>query len=316
MLDRTAARVIVRYTCAANCCFPTAGQPKRSKPRRGTIMFERISRGMQLTKQSLQVLRDEKSLIVFPILSGICCMLVLGTFAGPLWATGYLEGVLDDGKLANDPIAYALLFAYYFVNYFVIVYFNSALVSCAIIRFHGDDPTVTDGLKAATARLPQIAGWAAVSATVGLILKAIESRSEKVGQFVAGLLGGAWSIATYFVVPVLVVEGVGPIEAVKRSFAILRKSWGESLVANFSIGLAVMLASLVSVIPAVLGFVIGTPVTIAAGIAVTVVLLIAISLVAAALNTIIIAALYLYAAEGRAPRQFDEELLRSAYRKK
>ena len=276
-------------------------------------MFERISRGMQLARQSLQVLRDEKSLLVFPLLSGIACLLVLASFAAPMWATGYFDAALDEAQLPNNPVAYLVAFAYYFVNYFVIVYFNAALISCAIIRFHGDDPTVTDGLRAANARLPQIAGWAAVSATVGLILKIIESRSEKVGQIVAGLLGGAWSIATYFVVPVLVVERVGPIDAVKRSFAILRKSWGESLVANFSIGLFVFLASLVSVVPAAIGIAIGNPVSMIAGIAVTVVLLITISLIAAALNTIIIAALYLYAAEGRAPKQFDEALLRSAY---
>jgi hypothetical protein len=290
---------------------PRAG--RLTKLEMGCPMFERISRGMKLTGQSLQVLRDEKSLLVFPLLSGIACLMVLASFAVPLWATGYAEGLLEVGKMPNDPLAYVVAFAYYFVNYFVIVFFNSALISCAIIRFHGDNPTVSDGLKAATARLPQIAGWAAVSATVGLILKIIESRSEKVGQLAAGLLGGAWSIATYFVVPVLVVEGVGPIAGIKRSFAILRKSWGESLVANFSVGIFVMLASLVSIGPAVAGIAIGSTASIIAGIAITALLLITISLVAAALNTIIIAALYLYAAEGRAPQQFDEDLLRSAY---
>lgn len=276
-------------------------------------MFERISRGMRLTKQSLQVLREEKSLLVFPILSGMACLAVLATFAAPLWLTGYAEGVLDEQQMPNDPIAYAILFAYYFVNYFVIVFFNSALISCAIIRFHGGNPTIADGLGAATARLPQILGWAAVSATVGVVLKAIESRSEKAGQFAASLLGGAWSIATYFVVPVLVVEGLGPIAGVKRSFAILRKTWGESLVANFSVSLFVLVACLAAAIPAIIGIVIGNAVGLAVGIGITILLIIAISLVAAALNTIIIAALYLYAAEGRAPQQFDEALLRGAY---
>lgn len=271
---------------------------------------------MQLTGQSLRVLREEKSLLVFPFLSGIACLLVMATFAVPMWATGFAEGLFDEGRPTDNPLVYVLLFLYYFVNYFVIVFFNSALISCAVIRFHGEDPTVADGLKAAMARLPQIAGWAAVSATVGIILKAIESRSEKAGQFAASLLGGAWSIATYFVVPVLVVEGVGPITAVKRSFAILRKTWGESLVANFSIGLAVMLACVVAIVPAGIGFLLGTPAALIAGVAITVLLWIVISLLSAALNTIIIAALYLYAAEGTAPRQFDEELLRGAYEKK
>jgi hypothetical protein len=144
----------------------------------------------------------------------------------------------------------------------------------ATVRFRGGDPTVADGLHAAVARLPQIIGWALVSATVGVILKAIESRSEKVGQFVAGLLGAGWSIATYFVVPVLVVEKVGLIAAIERSFAILRKTWGESLTAQFSIGLAVMLASLLAMVPAVLGFLLGNMATIIVGITISVLLII------------------------------------------
>jgi hypothetical protein len=276
-------------------------------------MFARITRGMELTRQSLQVLREEKSLLVFPLLSGVACLLVFASFAVPMVLSGYAEVLFEDGRPPQDPLAFALLFAFYFVNYFVIVFFNSALISCAIVRFYGGDATVSGGLSAAMARLPQIAGWALVSATVGVILKLIESRSEKIGQLAAGLLGAAWTIVTYFVVPVLVVERVGPITAVQRSFSILKKTWGESLTANFSIGLVVMLASLVSLVPAGLGLVIGTTASVIAGVAITAVLLIAVSLVSAALHTIIVAALYLYAAEGKVPQQFDENLLREAY---
>ena len=129
----------------------------------------------------------------------------------------------------------------------------------------------------------------------------------------AALLGAGWSIATYFVVPLLVVEGVGPIEAVKRSFGILRKAWGESLAANFSIGLIVFLASLVALLPAVAGFAMGNVVAAVIGVTITVLAILVISLVSSALHTIIVAALYLYASEGKAPPQFDERLLRAAY---
>ncbi|MEX0977727.1 MAG: DUF6159 family protein, partial [Pirellulales bacterium] len=140
-------------------------------------MFDRISRGIELTKQSFAVLREEKTLLVFPLLSGLACLFVLASFALPLWATGYAQVVFDDGQFPQDPLAYVLLFLFYFVNYFVVIFFNSALISCAIIRFHGGDATLGDGMSAAISRLPQIVGWALVSATVGVILKAIESRS-------------------------------------------------------------------------------------------------------------------------------------------
>lgn len=283
-------------------------------------MFERISRGIELARQSFAVLMDEKKLLVFPLLSGIAAVFVFATFAVPLWTTGYAEQVLSEKQAPQDPIAYAILFLFYFVNYFVIVFFNSALISCAIIRFQGGSPTLGDGLREASSRLPQIVAWALVSATVGVILKAIESRSEKVGQFVANLIGAGWTIVTYFVVPVIVVERAGPIDAVKRSFAILRKTWGESLTANFGIGFVVFMAILLAMVPAVGGFVLSAALNNAAaaviGIVLSVVLVILVSLVSAALHTIIVAALYLFAAQGQAPPQFDQELLSAAYRSK
>jgi len=198
-------------------------------------MFQRLSTGWHLARQSFHVLRLDKELLLFPLLSGISCMLVLASFAVPLWYTDGLE-LLNEDSVTENPVAIAVLFAFYTVNYFVIVFFNSALVACAMIRFKGGDPTVSDGLRAASRRLPQIAGWALVSATVGLILRLIESRSEKIGRIVAGVLGMAWTITTYFVVPVLVVEKAGPVEACKRSVSLMKRTWGESLSASFSAG--------------------------------------------------------------------------------
>ena len=139
--------------------------------------------------------------------------------------------------------------SYYYVTYFIVIFFNSALVACAIIRLKGGVPTVQDGIGAAMARLPQIAGWALVAASVGLILKVIESRSERVGQIVASVLGMAWSATTFFVVPILVVEKTGPIEAVKRSVSVMGRTWGESLSANFGIGFITMIGMAIGMIP-------------------------------------------------------------------
>lgn len=280
-------------------------------------MFDRIANGWSLTKQSWQVLKLDKELLLFPLISGIACLFVLGSFAVPLYNTPYFDTVMNDGaEVTQDPIAWIILFVFYFVNYFVIVFFNTALISCAIIRFRGGDPTVMDGLRAAGARLPQIAAWALVSATVGIILKAIESRSEKVGQFVAALLGGAWSIATYFVVPVLVVEKADPLTAIKRSFAVLRKTWGESLTANFGIGVITFLGILLAMVPLFLGvfaLVNGMTALGIAGIVCGILALIVMSLVSSALNSIVLGALYLYAADGAVPQHFDGSILRDAF---
>jgi hypothetical protein len=280
-------------------------------------MFDRISNGWSLAKQSWEVLKLDKELLLFPLISGIACLMVLASFAVPLYSTQYFETVMSEGgEVTQDPIAWILLFAFYFANYFVIVFFNTALIACAIIRFRGGDPTVMDGLRAATSRLPQIAAWALVSATVGIILRAIESRSERAGQFAAALVGGAWSIATYFVVPVLVVEKVDPITAVKRSFAVLRKTWGESLSGNFGIGLITFAGMLLAMVPLVLGgFALANGMTAlgVAGIVCGILALITMSLISSALSSILLGALYLYAADGEVPQQFDARLLRDAF---
>ncbi len=286
-------------------------------------MFDRIDNGWQLVRQSWEVLKLDKELLVFPLLSGIACLVVMASFALPFWLSGYAEAMLDEAQAANGQadqaqqvLGYVILFAFYFVNYFVIVFFNTALIACAIIRFKGGNPNLGDGFSAAMSRLPQIAGWALVAATVGLILRVIESSSERAGQIIASLMGMAWSAVTYFVVPVIVVERTGPIAAGKRSFEILRRTWGESLVANFGVGFIMFFASLLGIIPLVLGAIALSAGHTALGIAAIVIGILAlllISLISSAMNAIIIGALYLYASEGTIPRQFDDRLFRQAF---
>lgn len=279
-------------------------------------MFDRMANGWELAKESFRVLRMDKELILFPLLSGVCCLLVLASFAAPLLVTNTdLGALLDEQQDAQNPLLYVVLFLFYFANYFVIVFFNSALVACAIIRFRGGDPTLGDGLRAALNRLPQILGWALVAATVGWILRAIESRSEKVGAVVTGLLGMAWTALTYFVVPVLVVEKAGPFQAVQRSAGILRQTWGEALSANWGIGFFTFLLSLLGIAPIIAGmFAFETSVLLGGALIATgVVWLLFIALISSALDAIVLGALYLYAADGTVPQHFNENLLHDAF---
>ncbi len=280
-------------------------------------MFERIATGWELAKQSFQVLRLDKELLLFPIFSTIACVLVMATFAIPIFFSGMLENVGQDGEAGQGTqiLFYVIAFLFYFANYFVIIFFNSALVGCAIIRLKGGDPVVSDGISAAMARLPQIAAWALVSATVGLILKAIESRSERVGAIVANLIGMAWSITTFFVVPILVVEKAGPIEAVKRSVGLMKKTWGESLTANFGIGLITVLVSLLAALPIMGGVAMMSVSPVIGGllIALGVLWVLVVSLISSAVGSILLAALYIFASEGKMPDQYDSALIQRAF---
>ncbi|MEM9587509.1 MAG: DUF6159 family protein, partial [Planctomycetota bacterium] len=254
--------------------------------------------------------------------SGIACLFVMASFAIPLMMTQEFRQVADGNWAVEDPMQnplhLAVLFAFYFVNYFVIVFFNSALIACAVKGFYGEKPTIAEGFHAAMTRLPAIVGWALISATIGLILRAIESRSEKLGAIVAGLLGMAWSAVTYFVVPVLVIERVGPIQAVKRSGVILKNSWGEALGAKGGIGIFSFLAMLPCVALIIGGVVAAASQMIALGIALGVlgvVGILLVSLISSALSSIVQAAIYMYGSSGDAPTGFEASNLRSMFAK-
>jgi cytochrome c biogenesis protein CcdA len=277
--------------------------------------MKRISYTLNMMRSSWEVLKAEKQLMLFPLISGVCCLLVLLSFGLPLWANGFPN---PEQWRQRPLLYYGLLFLFYFMNYFIVVFFNSAVIACAILRMRGGEPTLSTGIHAALSRLPQILGWALVAASVGLILRALENlarrRGNWVGQIVAGLLGMAWSVVTFLVVPILVVEKKGPFEAVKESAALLRKTWGEQLVGNFGFGLVFFLLALASLVPLLLGFLIvhaAMPLGVLL-IAIGLIYLIGLAVVQSTLQTIFQAAVYLYARDNRAPKGFDESDLSSA----
>lgn len=279
-------------------------------------MLQKIRASIELTKASLHVLREEKQLIIFPALSSIALLLVLASFALPVVMFVDFEGVAERGGqgLLDQTLAYVLLFIFYFVNFFVMSFFNAALITCAINRFNGECTNVSTGLRAAADRLPQIFGWALIAATVGVILRAIAERSGLLGRIVIGLIGFVWAVATYFVVPVIVVQGLGPIDAIKQSAGLIRKTWGEAAISNIGVGFLGFLLSLAALAPLGVGVMLtlnsSSPMPLIVGVAMTIVLVVAVSLVISTLKVILVAALYRYASTGLCPEHFDSNLLR------
>jgi hypothetical protein len=277
----------------------------------------RIRGGWRLMSESFKVLMLDKELLLFPLISGIASFLVLASFIGGIWASGLAQ----QEEALGEATAWLILFAYYFANYFVIVLFNTALVGCAMIRFRGGDPTFADGLRVARENLGRIAAWALLAASVGTILRVIEERVGFIGKIVIAILGAAWTVATYFVVPVLVVEKLGPVDAAKRSTEIIKKAWGESLVSKAGIGLVVTLLTIGATVVVAAGFGLlavkaaSLTVAIIGGLAVIGVIVLG-TLIGSALNSIVLCALYLYATEGKVPEAFASAGLQHAFAQK
>jgi hypothetical protein len=288
-------------------------------------MFERISRGWGIAKASWAVLKLHPKLLVLPIFSGIAFILLIGSIVMSVYAGATGQRMQQFGDFLErvnfeDPIVYAFLFAFYFVCAFIAIFFNAALVFCALEAFAGRTPSLRGGLATAVGRLPQILGWALVSATVGLALNMLQStlrdRLGFLGSLLGGLLEFAWAVVTYFVVPVLVVDGVGPIEAVKRSSAILKRTWGESIAGEGGLGIISFLLMLPAFLLIALAAVAGAGPVLVVVVPVVILYIVALSVVFAALGAIFRTGTYIYATTGKAPSNMDPALLQAAFRKK
>ncbi len=197
--------------------------------------FDRLSNGWKIAMNSFKVLQANKQLIIFPILSGIALLLVIASFFTGMLA--YSGWSLDNMEELGTVTTYLFVFLFYIANYFIIVFFNMALVHCTRLYFHGEEVTVRKGLQFSMSRIGAIFSWAVFAAVVGTILKAIQENSGIVGKIITGIIGIVWNIATFFVVPVIAYENLGPLQAFKRSSQMMKEKWGESLAANFSLGL-------------------------------------------------------------------------------
>ena len=269
----------------------------------------RISRSFQLIGQSWKVLMKDPELLVLPLLSGICIVIVTLSFIVPM---GFLqEGAIEE---ANEVVVYGVVFLFYVVTYTLSFFFQAAVVAGATERMRGGDPTVGSSLRAAASRFPALLMWGVIAATVGMILKAIEERSGVVGKIVVSLLGAAWSLATFFMVPVLVMERLPVGQSFKHSWAIFKQTWGETVVGSLGIGLLTFLGMLVI---GAIGFGLFYIQLEVVAIVTCIAGFLLLMLVSSALGGVYTAAMYRYATEGPdADTGFDAELLASAYRQK
>ena len=275
-------------------------------------MFEKFSRSWELVKASASVLRSDKQLMLFPVISSMVSLVVLATFLIPL----SLLGLFAEGFGAG---AVVFGFLFYFCQYAVVIFFNSALVAAAMIRLEGGDPTLADGFNAARARIPAILGYAAIAATVGVLLQSLKnSRNNFIVRLIGSGLGVAWTLGTFLVVPVLVSRDVGPIDALKESVSLFKRTWGESAIGTVGIGAAFWVVTVGTVLVGVLLTILAAQAWLGLAILVGGLFLIAVVLLAvfqSALSGVYSAALYQFATTNEAPPAFHDLHLEQAITK-
>ena len=271
----------------------------------------RIGNSWNLAKTSWGVLRADKTLAALPAFSGLVSLLALAVFAGLFLLLGIDFGSGDESA-AVEPAGYVIGVFAYLAFAFIAVYFQAALVAGANERLQGGDANVGRSLTAANERLPRLLPWAVVTATVSIILSQLE-RQGWVGAIVANLLGMAWAVVTFLTVPIIMLEDLGPVAALKRSGTLFKQTWGENLVAQAGFGLFGFLLFLPAIAVAALGIATGSGVVAGVAIGIAVAWIAIVMVVLSALSGIYRTALYRYAVDGRAPTAFAGTDFASAF---
>jgi hypothetical protein len=272
--------------------------------------MSRIGRGFQLFKETFGILQKDREMLLFPLLSGVVTLVVVATFLVPLFFAGMLSG---GGASAGSPLWYVFLFLFYFVSYFIVIFFNTALVGAALIRLDGHDPTFMDGIRVASSRIGKILSWTLIAATVGLILRLIRGDGDNLlVSLASALLGAAWSLATFFVIPVIVVDDCGGFAAIQRSWKLFRSTWGETVVGSFSLGL-IFIPAVLLLLAGICAMIIGAVEVGLVVIGIALLLWVVSAVLYGALQGIFVAIMYRYATTGVVPDAIDRALVEGAF---
>ncbi len=276
-------------------------------------MFRKLQASWMLTKACLRVLQKDKELMLFPVFCLIFSVLAAIGFGLSIWAMPTSE----TGEESLDLIFTLLGLAFSFVTYSIVLFFNVAVLSCAKIRFQGGDPTLADGFRAGFANLKVIFMWAAFGGLVSFIIRQLEESLGIIGSLIGRLLGGAFAILSYFAIPVMIFEKVGPTQAFTRSKEIIKKSWGEALGAYLGFSIITTIAAW-SIIFGVIGSIVVsvqmdsfTPMSVGFSLALVVALLAGI--LSSCLSQIFQAALYIYATTGEISTEIGQDILDQAF---
>lgn len=267
----------------------------------------RIGRGLRLIRTSWEILKKDKEIMLFPLISIIISGFIIVSFIAPLY---YFTGLDFSTDIFDGYMIYVYMFALYIPLYFVGTFFNTAVVGCANLRIEGNDPTIKDGLRIAGKNWYKILLWALLAGTVGVVLQILRNKLSFIGKIVVFFIGIAWTYGTFFIVPVLIFEDEGVLDSVKNSASLFKDTWGETITGSIGFGIIIAILLFGGMIPLAFLTVLGVLSWLTAIVvgAVYFVLLFAFN---SALNGIFVTALYHYAKDGKLPGPYTKDMIPS-----
>jgi hypothetical protein len=261
-----------------------------------------FSDSWKLTKTAFGLIRQDRALLIFPLVAGLSILGVLALLAAGMFfliLPTVLSGTLTT---AYEALAVVLFLVAYFVMSFLSVYCTAALIGAATMKLDGQQPTTADGWRIARSHLGPLLAWALITATVGLLIQAIASRVRGIGGMViAGVGGASWAVLTYFIIPVILYEKQGAWKSLTRSGKLYISNFGRSFVSNLAVGLIIGLGIFLAFVLFVAGVLfLGSSLYLGIGLIVVALFVGAVViLIGSAAEGILQAALYRYATTGK-----------------
>ena len=271
----------------------------------------RFANTWRLTKTSWSLLKQDRELLWLPVLS----MLTILVLAAAACVIGFVAGDVEEGSISGSMAVLGIVFVVAMTA--VGVFFEGALVAGAYDRMTGGDPTVRSAMGRAGTHLPGLFGWAVITATFGILIRVLRERMGSLGNILTFFAEAAWAIATYLVVPAIIVDDERAISGIKRSASLVKQTWGENLISQAGFGLlgfvlmlpAVIIGVVIAfIVPGAVGVVVGTAVGVAGAVTVLVVV--------SALSIYFKTALYVYATQGAVLGGYDADQMRNTFRTK
>lgn len=299
---------------------PEQAAPSPVVPQVSNMKIGKFKASRMIVSESWQVLKLDKEVAWFPVMSAIANLVALVVLA-LIFFFGLMRGDIHffDGvdKGSITVVHYATLLVYYIVAFFITNFFLAGMYIVVHGRFNGQALSFSDGIKGANENVGKIFMWSVISATVGVILRIIADKSALIGKIVAAVLGAAWNILTYFSLPALVIGKASITGAFSQSAAIIKKTWGETIIIDFGAGLFFALLMLVGMAVAI-GVIVMAPVAqvVIPTLALLFIFIVALGIISSALNSIFKLALYEYAQTGVVPQAFTPALVQGAVRAK
>ena len=291
---------------------------------RGMGFFAAIGRGWKLSKLSFSVVKADPEILVYVLLMGVMSLATLSAMNAPFILQMDWAVMLGIDATTNEEVVVGLTnagmawyFSFYMLLSIIVVFWNSAIVANSHMRLSGGDPTFVYGVSKAFSKIHLIVIWGMISGTVGLVLKLIRNTNARevknpglqiLFMILTWMFEVAWWIMTFFMIPLMVIEGRSIRDSMREGKEMMMKTFGTNIASGLGIE---FIGFCFIILSALIGFVIGMGIGVLPGIIVGV-LGVALTLMwVTAANTVSISALYVFAKTGEMPQIYKNNGMNS-----